>query len=112
MTADLPALLQRAAQALPGRVAFVGPRCAAVQLAGEERRVYYGLPTSHIWLEAACREEMNVRGWTESLTNWRTHYAAVVRGTHDRVIGHAEAPAPSEALLRAVLMGLHARDDV
>ena len=63
-SADLPALLQRARKLLPDRVKFVGSHIAQVMYMGSKRAISWDEPETLVWLEMACREEIEARGWT------------------------------------------------
>ncbi|WP_191242001.1 hypothetical protein [Deinococcus ficus] len=80
-----------------------------MQLAGEERGVYYDQPASHLWLEAACREECEARNLAWTVGRWMVMgppYAATVTGALDHYEQYGASPA--EALLLALLEAIEA----
>lgn len=124
MPDNLPALLQRAAQALPERfrdaplpwLDYTYPHTLQAFLRGDWELIWAdgsGQEWPQHWdlmLEAACREEIEERGWTwttksgEGAGRYTARVYIGVKGHAD--VRHGYAPTPAQALLSALLSAL------
>ena len=109
----LPGLLTEAARLMPERLKWVGTRSAQVNYRGETRMfAHTGTHAELVWLEAACQEELEARGW-----DWHTHntgpegyrrHCAQVYPSQSALSGmfQAYAATPAEALLSALIQAV------
>lgn len=110
---SLPDLLTEAARLMPERFIWAGTRSAQVNYRGETRMfAHTGTHAELVWLEAACQEELEARGWDWMVRACREidkpdepPYRAVV-WVYGGGQASAQASTPAEALLSALLQAV------